>query len=337
MKKTTVAVLFGGKSGEHEVSGRSAATILDALHEAGYRTLPIGITREGSFYLFRGSRDHINSSLWETTSGLVPVWFSGNGSLLSSDGRTYSPDVVFPVLHGQCGEDGGIQGFLDTLGVPYVGCGIAASVLSWDKALAKAVARSAGVPTLPWVATERAGAEERILKTLSFPIFIKPAASGSSIGAARADDMSTLTAALDASAPYGTILAEPCFRGRELEIAVLDDGDILVSRVGEIDPGAVFYDYETKYRADTAHTYIPARIPSSMADRLRGYAERMFRALGCRHLARIDFFADDEQLFFNEINTMPGFTSISMYPRLMADSGVPLGALVTRLVEGARS
>ncbi len=336
MKTTTVALLFGGRSNEYEVSGRSAATVLTSLRGAGYRVLPIGITRKGSAYLFRGHTDRIRMSTWEDTASLTPVWFGPRGEMLTSDGRAYTPDAVFPVLHGQNCEDGRIQGFLDTWGIPYVGCGTAASVLSWDKALTKRLVRDADIPTLDWVETSRPGAEECILSKLEFPLFIKPCLSGSSVGAACATDPASLTTALDnAACVGGRIIAEPCFTGRELEVAVLDDGEMTVSRVGEVVPNNTFYDYNTKYRADTARTYIPARIPERIAAMARNYAARIFEILGCRHLARVDFFTDDTHLFFNEINTMPGFTSISMYPRLMEDMGIPIPALVTRLVEAA--
>ncbi len=336
MKQTTVALLFGGKSNEHDISCRSAATVLLALRECGYRTLPIGITREGAFYLYRGSVDRIRCAEWETAPGLCPIWFGSDGSFLTEEGRRYSPNVVFPVLHGQNGEDGRIQGLLDTWGVPYVGCGTACSVLSMNKALTKSISISCGVPTLPWVETLRAGAEDIIRSKFSFPIFIKPVSSGSSVGAGRAENLASLKAALDAAAEVDPhILAEPCFTGRELEVAILDDGETIVSRVGEVASNALFYDYNTKYKADTARTYIPARISDSLQEAARDYALRIFRALGGRHLARVDFFTDDHYLFFNEINTLPGFTSISMYPQLMADHGISLNELVRRLVGAA--
>ncbi len=334
MKQTTVALLFGGNSNEYEVSGRSAAAILSSLCQAGYRVLPIGITRRGEALLYDGTIDAIRTSLWEKSSALEPIWFAPRGKLLTSSGMTYLPDAVFPALHGQNCEDGRLQGFLDTWGVPYVGCDTASSVRAWDKALSKRLAVDAQVPTLPWVETARTGAEALILSRFSFPVFIKPVFSGSSVGAARADNLPALTAALDNAALVGgPILAEPCIAARELEVAVLDDRETIVSRVGEIAPNNIFYDYDTKYRTDTARTYIPARISDKMQEQARDYARRMFHVLGCRHLARVDFFADEDRLYFNEINTMPGFTSISMYPRLMEDSGIPLSALVPRLVE----
>ncbi len=336
MKHTTVALLFGGVSREYEVSGRSAATLLGALRDVGYRVLPIGISRRGDFFLYRGSTDGIRTSVWEASAACTPVWFMPRGGLMTADGRSLRADVVFPALHGQGCEDGHLQGFLDTWGVPYVGCGTQASVLAWNKVLAKQCARQMGIPTLPWVETPREGAEDAILSRLSYPVFLKPVASGSSVGAGRADTKEQLTAMLDnAAAVDDTILAEPCFTGRELEVAILDDGEPIISRVGEVAPNNIFYDYDTKYRADTARTYIPARIPEAQAACVRDYAHRLFTTLGCRHLARVDFLADDTHIYFNEINTLPGFTSISMYPCLMEDSGVPLPMLVKRLVRAA--
>ncbi len=337
MKQTTVALLFGGRSREYEISCRSAATVLTALREAGYRVLPIGITRQGEFLLYRGGAEQIQNTTWESSAANTPLWLMPHGSVMTADGRSLHIDVVFPCLHGQYGEDGRIQGFLDALDLPYIGCGTAASVRAWDKALSKACAVEIGVPTLPWVVTPRAGAEEAILRKLSFPLFIKPVLSGSSIGAGRADDRATLTRLLDSAAEVGgDILAEPCITARELEVAVLSDGETIISRVGEVTPNSTFYDYDTKYRADTARTYIPARLDQEAAEQIRSYARRIYEALGCRHLARVDFFRDAHGIYFNEINTMPGFTSISMYPMLMQDCGIPLPALVGRLVEAAR-
>ncbi len=336
MKHKTVALLFGGKSNEHEVSCRSAATVLSALLESGYRVLCIGITKKGDFLLYRGTAAHMQDASWESTPAISPVWFGPDGCIITDEGRAYHPDVVFPVLHGQNCEDGRMQGFLDIWGVPYVGCGTACSVLSMNKALTKRIAVFCDIPTLPWVETRRAGAEENILASLNFPIFIKPVSSGSSVGAARADDMKTLSAALDnAAAIDDAILAEPCFPGREIEVALLSTDQLIVSRPGEVEANATFYDYDTKYKTDTARTYIPARIPDAVSAAARDYAARLFHALGGRHLARVDFFTDGDTLYFNEINTMPGFTSISMYPQLLADSGIPLFDLVSRLVEGA--
>ncbi len=336
MKHITVALLFGGKSREYEVSGRSAACLLNALRECGCRVIPIGISREGEFYLYRGKTDHIRDSRWESSAACTPVWFAPRGGLITADGRSLKCDVVFPALHGQNCEDGHIQGFLEIWGVPYVGCKAAASALAWDKARAKACAASIDIPTLPWVVTPRAGAENAILKELSYPLFIKPVASGSSVGAGRVDTQEELSAALDAAATVDDrIMAEPCFSGREIEIAILDDGELHISRVGEIAPHSRFYDYETKYHADTARTYLPARIPQETADAAREYAARIYRALGCRHLSRVDFLCDDTHLYFNEINTLPGFTTASMYPRLMEDSGIPLSQLTERLIKAA--
>lgn len=336
MKHLTVALLFGGRSNEHEVSARSAAAILKALREAGHRVLPIGIRHDGVWYLWGGGADALASGAWESSPALSRIWFGTGGSFFTESGRTYTPDVVFPALHGQYCEDGRLQGFLDYWGVPYVGCGVESSVLCMNKALTKRLAADAGVPVLPWVATGRDGAEEAVLRKLSFPLFIKPARSGSSVGAAKAETREELKTALDTACGVDSlVMAEPLFRGQELEVAVLSEPGLTVSRVGEICCKAPFYDYETKYRTSDAETRIPAQISDACAAKARAYAETVFRTLGCRHLARVDFFASGEELFFNEINTMPGFTSISMYPALMQDAGIPLPELLTRLLRAA--
>jgi D-alanine-D-alanine ligase len=298
--------------------------------------LPLGIDRTGNWYLSAGKPESLSDGTWLGSPALSRIWFGFDGSFFSESGRTYTPDVVFPALHGQFCEDGRLQGFLDYWGVPYVGCGVESSVLAMNKVLSKRLAHEAGIPTLPWVQTHRDGAKEAILRKLSFPLFIKPVHSGSSIGAARADTERELEAALEiAFSVDDTILAEPFFAGRELEVAVLDDGTPTVSRVGEIAYHTTFYDYETKYHGSAAETYLPARISDGLATRARQSAAILFRTLGCRHLARVDFFTDGEQLYFNEINTLPGFTSGSLYPALMQDSGISLPALLTRLCNAA--
>ncbi len=337
MKRLDIALLFGGKSNEFQVSGRSAATLLRALREAGHRVFPLGISRQGDWYYYHGREEAMEDGSWESSAALTPFWV-GRGGFFTEAGRLHRPQVIFPALHGQNCEDGRLQGFLDTWGIPYVGCGTPSSVLCMDKAASKAVATQVGVPTLPWVKASPEGAEEAILGKLSFPLFIKPVCSGSSRGASAVFTREELAPAIAAAAKEDAyLLAEPFVRGRELEVAILEEGGVLtVSAVGEVCPNATFYDYDTKYSKDSpATTHIPADLPSTVSDTLRHYAATLFRALGCRHLARVDFFLCEEGCYFNEINTLPGFTSISMYPSLMAHAGIPLPQLATRLCEAA--
>lgn len=335
MKHPLVALLFGGKSPEYEVSCRSAAAIRDALLTAGYELLPIGISREGAFYLFRGSPERIFAATWEASAGLSRVWFTPGGGFFTDSGRLYRPDVIFPAVHGTYCEDGRLQGFLDTWGIPYVGCGVEASARAMNKLLSKEAARAVGIPTLPEVCLTP-DAPEELLHTLTYPCFLKPARSGSSVGASPVGSAAELPAALEkAFAEDSLVLSEPLVSARELEVAVLDDGALRVSAPGEILTDRAFYDYETKYLRGTTRLAVPASVTETDARTLSGYAERLFRALGCRHLARVDFFGVGDAYYFNEINTMPGFTADSMYPALAATLGYDLVTLCDTLVRRA--
>ena len=334
MEHLFVALLFGGQSHEHAVSCRSATTVYNALLKAGHSVLPIGISPEGDWLLWKGETNI--PADWHTLSHLLTeVSFFPHGKC-AAGGVFYSPHVVFPALHGDFGEDGRLQGFLDLWGVPYVGCGVETSLLSMNKILTKQVAESVGIPVLPYLPVTRHTSIEEVLHYLSFPLFVKPAHGGSSIGAGIARNEEELLQAFQKGfAIDDTLLVEPYVKAKEVEIAVLAEDTLTISRPGEILSTAAFYDYDTKYGDHGARTLIPAQISASLAQKARTYAERIFSALGCRHLARVDFFALDNHIYFNEINTLPGFTSISMYPSLMQDIGIPLPGLVTRLCRAA--
>lgn len=335
MKRPLVALLFGGKSPEYEVSCRSAATIRDALLTAGYELLPVGISREGVFYLFRGSPERIFAATWEASPGLSRMWFAPGGGFFTDSGRLYRPDVIFPAVHGTGCEDGRLQGFLDTWGIPYVGCGVEASALAMNKYLAKETARRIGIPTLPEVCLTRDTSEE-ILRGLHYPLFLKPARSGSSVGASPVGSPEQLPEALGRALAEDTLaLAEPLVAARELEVAVLDDGTLRVSAPGEVLTDRAFYDYETKYLRGTTRLAVPASLPTADAETLSDYARRLFLALGCRHLARVDFFAVGDTYYFNEINTLPGFTEDSMYPALVGTLGFDTVTLCDTLIRRA--
>lgn len=334
MKQLTIALLFGGQSHEHHVSCQSAVGVYHALRVAGHNVLPIGISPTGDWYLWRGSMTAIPPK-WYTLPTCQTITLAPHGKLSTGE-DTYSPQVAFPVLHGPFCEDGRLQGLLDLWGIPYVGCGVEASVLSMNKVLTKRVAEGIGIPTLPYVALTPHTPKEGILEHLAFPLFVKPARAGSSVGCGMALDPQALETALaTAFSVDDTVLVEPFTKGQEVEVAVFEDKDLVVSRVGEILSTSPFYDYETKYGAKCAKTRIPANIPCHLQELARTYAATLFRALGCRHLSRVDFFVTKEGLYLNEINTLPGFTPISMYPSLMEDAGIPLPDLVSRLCRAA--
>lgn len=355
MKKNVIC-LFGGKSTEYKVSLRSVESVLRNIDREKYNVATVGITSDGKWYLYEGDVDCIVSDTWHTTDKISPLTIdpaNGNGGFIvtRADGTTenLSVDVVFPVAHGKYCEDGTLQGLLSLCGIPYVGCGCASSAISMDKTLTKLILSNYEVPqanalvfTSHQIERDIDSVVSRTEATLPYPVFVKPSSSGSSVGASKASDRDTFISSLRDAAKYDTkILVEEFIKAREVEIAALEDedGNIILSPCGEINPGAEFYDYETKYETDTAEYFIPARIKPETELRIREIAELIFSVLGCRGLSRIDFFIRDhkgvEDVIFNEINTLPGFTSISMYPQLMDKHGIGYAELITRLIEGA--
>ena len=349
MKKCNICVLFGGISPEHEVSLRSAEFVLNSLEPEKYNVIPVGITRDGQWIRY-GGKDYslLPSGQWKNhpdnrSAAISPV--RGQG-LLSFDGDRFAcepVDVVFPVLHGENGEDGAMQGLLQMAGIPYVGPHVSASAVAMDKSLTKLVVDSVGVAQAAWRLVRARDLEYRMEAILSdlesrfaYPMFVKPAGTGSSVGVSKAADREALANALRSAGAFDRkILVEEFICGKEIEVAVLGNENPVASICGEIDSGADFYDYDAKYVTDTSVAYIPARIPEDVAEQVREQAVKVYQAIGCQGLSRVDFFVTHEEnrIVFNEINTLPGFTSISMYPKLFAASGIPGGQLVDSLVE----
>ena len=349
MKKLSVCILFGGMSPEHEVSLRSAESVLNNIDKSKYNVFPVGITKEGNWILF-GGKDYsmLPSGEWlhhpeNRRAAISPV--RGQG-LLNFEGDCVVReriDVVFPVLHGENGEDGAMQGLLKLAGIPYVGPHVAASAVAMDKTLTKLVADQAQVPQAAWQLVRRNDLGNRMTATVEllesrfrYPMFVKPAGTGSSVGVSKAADRDALRKALDAAAAFDDkVLVEEFIHGREIEVAVMGNGNPVASICGEIDSGAEFYDYEAKYVTDTSVAYVPARIPEDIQEQVRESAVKVYKAIGCKGLSRVDFFVTYEgnRVVFNEINTLPGFTSISMYPKLFAASGIPYPELIDSLLE----
>ncbi len=348
MKKLSVCVLFGGISPEHAVSLRSAEYVLNCLDKDKYNVFPVGITEKGDWVLFGGTDySMLPSGEWQNFPGnrraaISPV--RGQG-LLSFEGDCVVRewiDVVFPVLHGENGEDGSVQGLLQLAGIPYVGPHVSASAVAMDKTLTKLVADRAGVTQADWHLVRSGDLDahlESILDTLekkfSYPMFIKPAGTGSSVGVSKAADRKALqTALVQAAAFDAKILVEEFIHGREVEVAVMGNENPVASICGEIDSGAEFYDYDAKYITDTSVAYIPARISEEISEEVRELAIKVYTAIGCQGLSRVDFFVtyQGDRVVFNEINTLPGFTSISMYPKLFAASGIPGEQLIDQLL-----
>ena len=349
MKKLNVCVLFGGISPEHDVSLRSAEAVLNNMDGEKYNIFPVGITKKGDWILF-GSKDYslLPGGAWQECAdnrkaAISPV--RGQGLLIFEGDCTRQEliDVVFPVLHGENGEDGAMQGLLQMAGIPYVGPHVSASAVAMDKTLTKLVVDNAGVPQAAWQlvwANTLHNQMDSVLDSLEarfeYPMFVKPAGTGSSVGVSKAADRDSLkNALLHAGAFDKKILVEEFIHGREIEVAVMGNESPVASVCGEIDSGAEFYDYDAKYVTDTSVAYIPARIPEDVAEKVRDAAVQVYSAIGCRGLSRVDFFVTyaENRLVFNEINTLPGFTSISMYPKLFGASGIAYGELIDRLLE----
>ena len=346
-------VLFGGRSGEHEISCVSAGGVLANLDPERFDVTAVGITREGRWVRPDGGPER-----WQLRGRELPAVTDGEPVALLPDptrrelvslapGRTgevvTGVDVVFPVLHGPGGEDGEIQGVLETAGVPYVGAGVCASAASMDKAVTKALLRDAGVPVGDAVVLgrDRSDLDAAEWARLGLPVFVKPARAGSSVGISRVTDRADLPAAVElARRSDPKVLVEAAVAGREIECAVLErpDGRVEASVPAEIrvTGGAGWYDFDTKYLDDACELDVPAKLDDAVADAVRERAVRVFAAMGCEGLARVDFFlTPDGGLVVNELNTMPGFTRTSLYPRMWATTGVDYPTLLTTLVDTA--
>lgn len=338
-----IVLLFGGASEEYDVSLASAASVLRALDSHRWSVCPIGISKEGRWYLSPADPDRIESDGWLDQTARAGEVIPAPGGFLGRDGRGILPAAVLPVMHGRIGEDGRVQGLFDTLSIPYVGCGCAASAVAMDKALTKALAASLDVPTVPYLTVCRGELTEphlteRITDTLGLPLFVKPCTSGSSLGASEVHTAEELFPALASALCHSdTALVERLVRARECEVALLDTPSLSLCHVGEVETGGRFYDYRTKYECPSVGLSTNPALPCGVADRMQDYAWRVFRALGGRHLARLDFFYDehDGQIYLSEINTMPGMTAHSLYPRLMEAEGLSFSRLLTLLLEAA--
>jgi D-alanine-D-alanine ligase len=355
-KKLRIGILFGGRSGEHEVSLLSAASILKAIDKKKYDVVPIGITKSGH-WLHANGAIHLLQGI--DTEPLEPLQLNASAELshqaqnLTQAGTlSRDIDVIFPVLHGTFGEDGTIQGLFELADLAYVGSGVLGSSTGMDKSAMKQLFAAAGLPQTPHVNLIRSEwrADPKrcirlIEKTLAYPVFVKPANLGSSVGISKVHDRSELAAAMDLAASFDRklIIEEgvggPGVKPRELEVAVLGNDNPEASVVGEIVPGAEFYDYNAKYHSDASIPIIPAELSKAESKQIREMAIAAFRCLDCAGLARIDFLMEPAtkgkkpRIYLNEINTMPGFTSISMYPKLWGATGIPYKELINRLID----
>ncbi len=348
MDKLTVLALFGGKSSEHDVSTVSAAGVIANIPEDKYEIIKMGITKDGAWFRYNGETDMLPEDKWlEDKENLVPAFLSPDptvgGIIETVNGELVQTkvDVVFPVLHGKNGEDGAVQGLLQLAEIPFVGCDMTSSAACMDKAITNALADRFGIKHAKWLYyTEhdyRSNPQKALnetAETLGYPVFVKPAKAGSSVGISKANDIHELADAFEtAFANDSKVVLEEMIIGSEVECAVLGNDEPVAATPGEIAPCNDFYDYDAKYVAGTSGLFIPARISEDMLKKVQAEAIRAYKALGCSGLSRVDFFVNGEDIILNEINTLPGFTPISMYPKLFDYSGVPYAQLLDKLIK----
>lgn len=344
MAKQRIGVFFGGKSGEHEVSRVSATTVINNIDREKYDVVTIGITKAGEWLLYEGPIEAIAPGDWEQKAredlAKDPEHFAF--SLMGGLGRKLTDiiDFALPIMHGPNGEDGTIQGVFELLNIPYGGTGVVGCAVTMDKIVAKEVFADAGLPQSKYIAfhSSEIGAEllERLDRELSYPIFIKPANMGSSVGITKVNSLSGLYPALKLAAKYDSrIVAENGIDAREIEIAVMGNESLSFGAIGEIVPAADFYDYDAKYNDDNSKLLIPAPLTGEQAAAVREMAGKAYKAAACCGFSRVDFLMDKNtsELYINEINAIPGFTSISMFPMLMMETGLTLPQIVDRIIE----
>ncbi|HEY6268334.1 MAG TPA: D-alanine--D-alanine ligase family protein [Candidatus Acidoferrum sp.] len=343
-KRLRVGILFGGRSGEHEVSLASAASVIRGLDPDKYEAVPIGITKEGHWLIGAGAQKMLPEVLKggqrvmmtadPTDAALVKLDGSGGGQRI---------DIVFPVMHGTFGEDGTIQGLLDLAGLPFVGAGVLGSAIGMDKDVTKRLLQVAKIPVVPWITVHRhewesdpQNIQTAIEEKFSYPVFVKPATLGSSVGMTKVHSREELAPALSLAAEFAMkILVEECIVAREIEVSVLGNHDPKASVPGEIVPHREFYDYAAKYLEEGSRILIPAELKPAQVTKIQKYAVDAFRALELGGMARVDFFLEKEgsKIYLNEVNTIPGFTSISMFPKMWEASGLPFRELIDKLIE----
>lgn len=349
-KKLTLAIMFGGVSSEHDISCISAKGIISNIDFNKYYVILLGITKDGRWYIFNDDINLLPNDEWTKSRSLVSAYISPDASIhgiVTSKGETIRLDCVFPVLHGKNGEDGTVQGLLQLAQIPYVGCDATSSGVCMDKAVANAVADAFGIAQAKWCAftqyefnKNRQQCLDEAVGKLGFPIFVKPANAGSSVGISKVNSVEELIDGMNkAFAEDKKVVLEEFIDGHEVECAVLGNEEPIPAEVGEIKAAAEFYDFDAKYNNPASELHIPADLSEEKRNEVRVQAVKAYKALGCEGMSRVDFFVrnDNGEVLLNEINTIPGQTPISMYPKLFEAAGVPYKELIDRLIECALS
>jgi len=339
MKKRTLCLIFGGENGEYDVSLRSCACILRHLNRDKYELYKIGITRDGRWYLYEGEEWKIESGEWISDPLRYDVTISINdGEILCKNGLRIKPDVIFPIIHGKYGEDGMIKAIFDIMRVKCTGCDTESGALTVNKYLTKLIAKENGVPVADFFVLQRESINNDYIlsrgKSMGYPLFVKAVSSGSSIGVYKVKDEKSLLTCIENAFSYSdTVLVEREIRGVETEIALLESKNgLIIGKIGQIEYEGEFYDYERKYNDGKTKLIIPAKISRECEKRIRDYAKALFYATGCKGMCRMDFFVTEkEYVIFNEVNTVPGFTSGSMFPLLMTEKDRNIGDIIDLL------
>ncbi len=348
--KKTVLVIFGGESSEYEVSLMSSSFIFDNIDTEKYDVIALGITKEGKWLLYNGDTQSIKDGTWVNNNENVSAFLSpdkntsGVVALYPDKTEIIKVDVIWPMLHGKNGEDGTLQGLFKLSGIPYIGCDTTSSAVCMDKAMAHSLLNAVNIKQTNYLwfyhdsyVQNPDAVINKVCARLNFPLFVKPANAGSSVGVSKVVNADQLNDAIEVAAKEDVkILVEEGIVGKEIECAVLGGRDAAASPVGEICAAAEFYDYDDKYKNGVSKNFIPARIDDEVAEIIRKTAIRAYKTLGCAGLSRVDFFVtNDNEIYLNEINTLPGFTEISMYPKLWLSTGVSKSELIDKLIDTA--
>ncbi|MBR6045068.1 MAG: D-alanine--D-alanine ligase [Ruminococcus sp.] len=348
MAKLRIAVIFGGKSNEHDISRISAVHVINSIPKESYDVLTVGISKKGHWFKYMGDTELIATGEWEQHPDNVPCILSPDPIhkgfiVFESDGETQNikVDCIFPVLHGRNGEDGTIQGLFELAGIPYVGCDLISSAMCMDKDITHTVLDANGIRTARRIRILRSELDEKLgekcdemERVLGYPMFVKPCNCGSSVGITKAKNRDDLVAGIKLAFVHDKkVIVEEAVVGREIECAVMGNDKAFASDVGEIRAGSEFYDYEAKYEDKGSEVIIPAQVTDAEREAVRSTALKAYHALGCEGLARVDFFLTEDGVVLNEINTLPGHTSISMYPKLMEHAGLPYSIQEDRLIK----
>lgn len=349
MEKKTLALIFGGVSSEYDVSCMSVSSVWKNVDREKYTPVLLGVTKTGEWYLYDGDIEKVRAHEWDKdTEHLKKAYIcpdrTVHGAMVKAENgwEELYIDVVFPVLHGRNGEDGTMQGLLEIAGLPYVGCRVLASAACMDKDICHALLAAAGIAQVKWLTyfkgeTDFEAAEKEVAEKLGWPVFVKPANAGSSVGISKVKSADMLKKAMELAFEHDVkiIIEEAVHNPIEVECAVLGNNELLVGGPGEIVPADEFYSYDAKYYNDESETFLRARIPDDMAENIRETAKRAYKVLGCAGLTRVDFLVDGEsgKIVLNEPNTLPGFTDISMYPKLIMDTGMTYAELIDKLLK----